>query len=237
MSAAVMPAFSAIRVVRRTGETIFAVQLAPRGDRQATLPLPNKLLSHFLDHFAKSARLRIKLLGAEWPGSWQLDHVLCEDMGLLIGHGIAAIHQERSARDGVIGRGHSSVCMDDACAEVTFSLESRPRAQWVVAPCVPVDIDGFVDSWYGEGGAVEGWCMGTNLRQFIDGFALGSGGTLLITVQHAGNLHHLYETVFRGLGEVVGASLGLSASIPCLPGDASGLAGIPQYSIETVEEA
>jgi imidazoleglycerol phosphate dehydratase HisB len=126
--------------------------------------------------------------------------------------------------------------MDDACAEVVLSFESRPRAQWEVSDRLCAGIDGFVDAWYDKEGSVEGWSMGTNLRQFVDGFALGSGATVLVTVQSAVNLHHLYEAVFRALGETVAAALGLSACVPCLPGDSSGLAGAPHYSIETIDK-
>ncbi len=235
MSTAATPAFPKVRVVRKTGETVFAVDLAPRDSRQAPLPLPNRLLSHFLDHFSKSARVQIELVSTEWPGSWQLDHVLCEDMGQLLGRGLAAIHDSRAPHEGLTGRGHSRVCMDDACAEVVLSFESRPRAQWDVPDNLGAGIDGFVDAWYDNEGSMVGWSMGTNLRQFVDGFALGAGATVLVSVQSAVNLHHLYEAVFRALGETVAAALGLAACVPCLPGDTSGLAGAPHYSIETVD--
>ena len=45
--------FESVVVTRRTAETEFEVVLAPRTERAASLPLPNRLLSHFIDHFAK----------------------------------------------------------------------------------------------------------------------------------------------------------------------------------------
>ena len=72
---------------------------------------------------------------------------------------------------------------------------------------------------------------GTNLRQFVDGFAYGSGCTLAITVLRCGNLHHLYEVLFRALGEVVRQAMGIPTS-ECLPGDSSGIAGAVEYTLE-----
>ena len=45
-----------------------------------------------------------------------------------------------------------------------------------------------------------------------------------------GNLHHLYETIFRGLGDAVAVAIGTAGS--CLPGDTSGLAGRCDYTVE-----
>jgi imidazoleglycerol phosphate dehydratase HisB len=90
-----------------------------------------------------------------------------------------------------------------------------------------------VDSWYGPDGGPAGVCHGTNLRQFLDGFAYGSGATIVIAVRgltgaEVVNLHHLYETIFRNLGDAVGAALGIANRAP---GEGSGLAGTPQYRI------
>lgn len=224
---------SAVRVLRETGETRFAVDIGPRVSRKPSLPLFNRLLSHFLDHFSKASRLSLELVNTQWPGSWLLDHVLCEDMGQLIGRGVAAIHDQVARQQGLIGRSHAKVCMDDAMAEVVISFEARPRAEWIVPP--NSNIDGFVDAWYAEDGHLLGWSSGTNLRQFLDGFAIGAGCGLVITIEHAGNLHHLYECIFRALGDAVGSALGLTMSVGALPGDTSGLAGMPAYSVERLE--
>lgn len=224
---------SPVRVCRKSGETTFTMTMGLRVSRQATLELPNKILSHLLDHFSKASRLALQLVETSWPGSWQLDHVLCEDMGQLVGRGVAAIHDDLAARGGVVGRARSKVCMDDALAEVVLSFEGRPRAEWIIADGLA--IDGFVDAWYGDDGCVVGWSSGTNLRQFVDGLALGSGATVVVHVERAGNLHHLYEAVFRALGQAVGESLGLTSTVAYLPGDTSGLAGTPVYTVEKLD--
>ncbi len=221
--------FTPLVVSRRTAETEFSLKLSPRTESAVSLDIPNRLLSHFVDHFSRGAGINVATATTDWPGSWQFDHVLCEDMGQLLGAGVAAIAKERTASVGIAGRAALSGVMDDAAASVEISLESRPRCSWNVGD--GIDIDGFVDSWYDATGVQVGQCFGTNLRQFIDGFALGSGATVAISVGAATNLHHLYEVIFRALGDAVGVALGTACR---LPGDGSGLAGPPVYETKTI---
>ncbi|HRX87448.1 MAG TPA: hypothetical protein P5572_20680 [Phycisphaerae bacterium] len=223
-------AFEPVRVARRTAETDFAIRVAPRTAAGGLVELPNRLLGHFVDHFARGAGLSVAVERTAWPQSWEFDHVLCEDMGQLTGRAVAAIAEERTARCGIPGRATAASAMDDAASTVRVTFESRPRCAWSVPR--RVDIDGYVDSWYTEGGAAGGVCYGTNLRQFLDGFAYGSGATVAIEVASGGNLHHLYETVFRNLGDAVGAALGTAQR---LPGEGSGLAGPPVYDVSRDE--
>lgn len=219
-------AFKAVQVRRATAETDFAVRLAPRTASGPLLDVPNRVLSHFLDHFAKASGMAISMDSTAWPRSWAFDHVLCEDLGQLIGRGVAAIAAERTASGGIAGRASATSGMDDCLSVVTVGFESRPRCDWQVPR--RVDIDGYVDSWYAVEGAPGGCCYGTNLRQFFDGFCYGSEASVWIEVRRAGNLHHLYETVFRNLGDAVGVAVGTTCRVA---GESSGLAGRPEYEV------
>lgn len=219
--------FAPIRIRRRTAETTFEIVLRPRVQAMATLALPNQALSHFLDHLFKATGVEVELTKTSFSGSWAFDHVLCEDMGQLIGRGFAEICGRRSDTVGVAGRASSICCMDDAQVEVCLSIEGRPRVEWIDAD----GIDGFVDAWYVGDENVQAIATGTNLRQFFDGFAIGAGATLIVTVRRVGNLHHFYEALFRGLGDALAEALGLQAR---LPGDGSGLAGAAVYEVEDV---
>jgi imidazoleglycerol phosphate dehydratase HisB len=222
--------FSAVRVARRTAETDFAIRVTPRPAAAPLVELPNRVLAHFVDHLSRGAGVQIAVERAAWPQSWEFDHVLCEDTGQLIGRAFAAIAEERTAASGIMGRAVAASAMDDSASAVRLAFESRPRCTW----CIPrrVDIDGFVDSWYSRDGAPGGVCYGTNLRQFLDGFAYGSGATLVVEISAGGNLHHLYETIFRNLGDTLGAALGTARR---LPGEGSGLAGAPVYDVSRVK--
>ncbi len=226
--------FTPLKVERRTGETCFGMIVRPRVDRAASMPLPNRLLSHFIDHFSKACGMAFELVRTDWPGSWALDHVLCEDMGQLTGRAVAGVLEELVRTRGAAGRATAQACMDDAESRVTVSFESRASVAWEVPR--RADINGFVDAWYDEKGRMAGWASGTNLRQYVDGFSYGSGASVSIGIIRAGNLHHVYETVFRALGDAVGEALGLRALTPRLPGDSSGLAGAPVYTAEALGE-
>ena len=218
--------FPPIQITRRTRETEFEVVLRPRSGRMQSLPVPNRLLSHFIDHLCKAGGFELELVRTDWPGSWSFDHVLCEDLGQLVGRGIAELQAIRSTERGVAGRATVSGCMDDARADLVLSFEGRPRAEWRL-PEVGTDVTGFVDSWYDDTGRMAGQAFGTNLQQFLDGFALGSGATLYVTVLESGNLHHVYEVIFRALGDAI--ALALELSDIRVPGDTSGLAGPATY--------
>ncbi len=220
--------FKPFQVVRKTAETRFALRVSPREDAGLELRLPNRLLAHFIDHFSKATGLRFELLSADWPGSWQFDHVLCEDLGQLVGRAIAELHDRRSATTGIPGRASACCAMDDARCDLVLSIEGRPRTDWSIPE--GLSIDGFVDSWY-EQDRVVGEAYGTNLRQFVDGFVLGLGATLNIRIERCDNLHHLYETLFRALGDAVEVALGGIAQR--LPDESSGFAGRASYEIES----
>jgi imidazoleglycerol phosphate dehydratase HisB len=224
------PDFTPVRVRRRTAETDFEIVLSPRTASKPSLDLPNRLLSHFLDHFSKAAGIAIELSEARWPSSWEFDHVLCEDLGQLVGRGVKAIAWDRTSRYGTPGRAAASSIMDDAESSVSIAFESRARCDWRIPPTA--QIDGFADVWYGAGGTQAGAAFGTNLRQFFDGFAQGGAISLCIEIIAAGNLHHAYETVFRNLGDAVALALGTERR---LPGESSGLAGVPLYEVTSFD--
>ena len=137
------------------------------------------------------------------------------------------------AEVGVPGRASATCCMDDCRAGLTLSLEGRAMSYWRVEGGLAA-IDGFVDAWFGEDGRQAGWSSGTNLRQFFDGFAYGAGATIHITVDKVGNLHHLYEALFRALGDAIRVALELPGGQ--LPGDSSGLAGECRYDVVVEED-
>lgn len=217
-----------VRVTRTTGETTFSVVVGPRTSAEPVAGLPNRLLGHLLDHFCKASGLSLETESLDWPGSWRFDHVLCEDLGQLVGRGVAQIAEQLIAQSGIPGRADCSAVMDESIASVTLSFESRPQVDWTIRR--HTDIDGFVDSWYNESGDMSGWCTGTNLRQFVDGFVFGSKVTLNVTIDTASNLHHLYEAIFRALGDAIRRALGLADAFGRLPGESSGFAGTPTYS-------
>lgn len=227
--------FPSLRVTRRTGETSFSITLSPRRQVGGRVALPNQLLGHLLDHFLKGCGIAMAVEHAAWPGSWRFDHVLCEDIGQLVGSGVAAIHQRRVAQQGVAGRACVSACMDESLVECTISFEGRPRSDWRLAD--GIDIDGFVDAWYDEKGNLCGWTTGTNLRQFLDGFAIGTGCTMAMTVHRGGNLHHVFEAAFRALGDAVGAALGTQTAASRVAGESSGFAGAAEYTAEEIRDA
>lgn len=222
--------FKPIRVRRETRETTLSFVFSPRRAAGKMVELPNRLLGHFLDHLLKACGVSLDISEVAWPGSCRFDHVLCEDVGQIVGCGFAAIHDQRAAACGIAGRGSAKVCMDESMAECVVSFEGRPRCEWINAS--GDSIDGFVDAWFDESGVMSGWSAGTNLRQFFDGFAIGARCTLSIEARGVGNLHHFFEAVFRATGDATAIALGIGER---LLEDTSGFAGVANYTVETLE--
>ncbi|MGB0714548.1 MAG: hypothetical protein ACPGXK_01640 [Phycisphaerae bacterium] len=222
-----------VRVLRQTGETSFGLTLAPRDTRGQMVSLPNKLLGHFLDHLLKACRLSLTFDTVDWPGSWMFDHVLCEDVGQAVGKALGEVHDQLAASRGVPGRASTQACMDDAAVGCVLSFEGRARCSWTLPD--GTDVGGFVDSWFGDSESPGGVAYGTNLQQFFDGLCYGAPLTLDLRVDRVGNLHHVYECLFRATGDAIATALNLDVRIPPVPGDTSGFAGIPQYIIESTK--
>ena len=225
--------FEPFRLQRRTRETDFAVLFEPRREPGDLVKLPNRLLGHFLDHFLKACGMSLKIENMSWPGSWRFDHVLCEDIGQLVGCGVAEIQDQLAVSCGVPGRANTQVCMDESLAECTISFEGRPRIEWIV-PSTD-SISGLVDAWYDDAGRMIGWSMGTNLQQFFEGFAIGSRSSVSLEIRRAGNLHHVFEAAFRALGDAVGMALGTGSAHARIQGDKSGFADVAEYIVERME--
>ena len=134
------PKINRVRVTRKTSETEFSIVLGPRTSAEPVAALPNRLLSHFLDHFCKASGLNLEMESLDWPGSWRFDHVLCEDLGQLVGCGVARIAEQLIAQTGIPGRADCRTVMDESVAAVALSLESRPRVDWVIR-CEPTSTD------------------------------------------------------------------------------------------------
>ena len=118
--------FTAVRVARRTVETDFAIRVAPRTVGAPQVELPNRILAHFLDHLSRGAGVQIAVERAAWPQSWEFDHVLCADMGQLIGPAFAAIAVERTAACGIAGRAVAGLVWIGSTRTVT--QPTRPYA-------------------------------------------------------------------------------------------------------------
>jgi imidazoleglycerol-phosphate dehydratase len=138
---------------------------------------------------------------------FKLTHVVCEDVGIVLGHAIRRI-VGRGLPDGVASDGSGYGGIDDALAFAYFVLEGRAN-HFLVLPDAQ------------RTGDVED-AHNTDLVQFFEGFAQGARGTLHLRLLAGADPHHQWEACFRAFAKAVRAAV---APDPWRAGATAGVKG------------
>src|SRR5690606_3471907 len=123
----------------------------------------------------------------------RLDHVVTEDVGLTFGRAIRELLDQRQKK-GVNQRGSYEVAFDEALVTVTLAFDGRSYCYFTK------ETEGLKTE-YTEDIAT------TNLRQFFEGFAQGSGCAIHIQVWAGIDSHHTWEATYKAFGEALRESL------------------------------
>ena len=166
-------------------------------DPTAIVTTPLKFLNHMIDHIAyrglfniRGGITEISLEGMPPDApSRLLDHVICEDLGATLGGALGQLFVEHSEAQGVNGCGFGLSTIDEALARVVLSIEGRPGF-FFTSPngSMPERVEDML-------------CC--DLINFLEGLARGIEGTLHVDVLKGQDPHHLWESVFRALGEAL----------------------------------
>ncbi len=203
-----------VRVSRRTTESEIevALNLGPRDpklrDRIET-PLP--FFNHLLEHIAWRAEVNLEV--AVRLTSFQLAHVVLEDVGDALGRAVAT-YLARTREHGAVGYGWALSTIDEALSRVVVSFEGRALLA--------------MDHQVGLPERVEGM-QSEDIAAFFEGFVQGGGCTLHADVLKGKNGHHMWESLFRALGESLGAAM---ARRPWRGGITPGVAGPRELEVD-----
>ncbi len=154
----------------------------PKKGLQTTMPF----LNHMLEHI--SARGELNLEVSVQLSDIYLYHVVCEDIGMTLGEALRG-YVEARLENGLKGYGFSLATIDEALARVVISFENRAYL-------------GFSS----PGVSIPAQTENTNsedLKTFLEGFVQGGRCTLHVDVLKGENGHHIWEAVFRALGEAL----------------------------------
>ncbi len=184
----------------------------PKKGLQTTMPF----LNHMLEHIA--ARGEFNLEVSVQLSDIYLYHVVCEDIGMTLGE-VLREYVEARLDEGVKGYGFSLATIDEALARVVVSFENRAYLN-VSSP--GVSIPAQTENTNSE-----------DLKTFLEGFVQGGRCTLHVDVLKGENGHHIWEAVFRALGEALFQALGTRT---WRKGITSGVAG-PINNRVNIEEA
>lgn len=196
---------SEVKVSRRTLESQIAVGLEQSKSRACQIQTGIKFFDHML--LGLASRACINLDASYLPATVAtLDHVICEDVGLTLGQAVRA-WIEAKRLDGVAERGYYCVAFDEALVRVTLAFDGRAYTflRGNVAGSKQAQVEDM---------------LSTNLRQFFEGFAQGSGCVVSVEFIFGNDSHHTWEAAFKAFGEALRESLS-----PC-PFRAGGTIGL-----------
>jgi imidazoleglycerol-phosphate dehydratase len=117
-------------------------------------------------------------------------HVVWEDVGMVLGVGISQLLNNRRD-DGVEGAGFGVACIDEVLSKCYLSFEGRAGCFIKIA-----------DSDASRRELVED-AKTQDVRQFFEGFAQGARATVHLEIGPSFDTHHLWESAFRAFGEAL----------------------------------
>ncbi len=174
---------------------------------KSKIKTPINFFSHMIEQWAWRSCLNYGL-DVNLTG-YRLDHVITEDSGMAFGQALSQVfYQLVDTPDGANGAGSSFGMIDEAAARVGISFEYRSGFYFNPAN---VKITERVEDM-----------NSADLIAFLGGLAQGGPLTLQIDLLAAEDPHHLWEAVFRGLGEATRAAL---SPCPWRSGTTPGVAG------------
>jgi imidazoleglycerol-phosphate dehydratase len=165
--------------ITREAEVRVAVGRGPR--REPSLGTGLAFFDHMLEMIAWHGGLNLEVTFVK--KTFALRHVVCEDIGLALGMGVAALLR-RAMADGVEGAGAAWRAMDEALAFAALSFEGRSMH------FISRESDGA------RAEQVEDM-TGADMVAFYEGFAQGARCTLHLRAAAGADPHHTWEAAAR----------------------------------------
>ncbi len=205
-----------VTIERRSRESLIRTTIAggsASDDLKANINTSIHFLNHMIEQWAWRACLN---LSADVQLThFVLQHVIAEDSGLCFGEALSRVAMQLMKDQGVNGSGSAEGFIDEAAAKVRLSFEFR---------------SGFYfdkDNVHMPERVEDMLC--TDLWNFLGGLVQGARCTLQINLLSGEDPHHIWESVFRGLGEATRIAL---SPCPWRKGQTPGVAGMIEVKSE-----
>jgi histidinol dehydrogenase len=179
-----------VTLIRKTRESQVIVSIN-KGERDPELKkkirTPLNFLNHMIEIIAWYSGFNIAV-DVSLEGGYSLMHVVTEDTGIAIGRTFLKLVQINIPK-GINGNGYGFGILDEAEASVFVSFEGRPMFKFRYLANEKFE-------------KVEDM-LSKDLENFLSGFSNGAKCTLHATVIDGKDPHHIWESVFRALGEAI----------------------------------
>ena len=169
-------------VERATKETRIRVSLDLDGTGESKISTGIGFMDHMLTLFAKHGKIDLEVACS---GDLEVDaHHTMEDLGLVMGE---CLEKALGDKRGINRYGFFLLPMDESLALVALDFSGRPFLAWDLVPPAPYIKD-----------------LDTELfREFFRALCVKSGLNLHVKLLAGGEVHHVFEAVFKGVAHAM----------------------------------
>ena len=168
--------------IRKTRETKIAVELDLDGSGKSEISTGIGFMDHMLELFARHGKFDLKVQAA---GDLEVDaHHTMEDLGLVMGE---VFSQALGDKKGIRRYGSFLLPMDETLVLIALDLSGRPYLVYDLIP--PVEKVGTLDT--------------ALFHEFFQAFCVKGGINLHVKLMAGGEIHHIFEAVFKGLARAL----------------------------------
>ena len=170
------------KLARKTRETSIEIELNLDGSGKSVIASGIGFMDHMLELFARHGKFDLKLKA---QGDLEVDaHHTMEDMGLVLGEVFARALGDKA---GIRRYGSFLLPMDETLVMIALDLSGRPYLAYDLTP--PVEKVGTLDT--------------ALFHEFFQAFCVKGGINLHIKLLAGGEIHHIFEAVFKGLARAL----------------------------------
>lgn len=183
-------------IERKTSETSISVKWNLDGSGYGRIDTGIPFMDHMLTLFARHGGFDLDVQAA---GDLDVDcHHTMEDLGLTMGH---ALTQAIGTKEGIARYGSFLLPMDESLALVALDLSGRPFLVYDVEP--PAEYIKDLDT--------------ALFKEFFQAFAVKGGVTLHIRMLSSGEVHHVFEAIFKGLARALANAVSMDPRMKGIP--------------------
>ena len=169
-------------ITRKTRETQISVTLKLDGSGVSSVETPVPFLDHMLELFARHGFFDLEVRA---KGDVEVDyHHTMEDLGMVLGE---ALNAALGDRRGIRRYGNFLLPMDETLVLIALDLSGRPYLVYDLVP--PVEKVGMLDT--------------ALFHEFFQAFCVKGGINLHVKLMTGGEIHHIFEAVFKGLARAL----------------------------------
>ena len=181
---------------RKTTETSIYVKWDLDGTGKGEINTGIPFMDHMLTLFARHGGFDLTV---QAQGDLEVDcHHTMEDLGLTMGH---ALTQALGMKEGIRRYGSFLLPMDESLALVALDLSGRPFLVYDVAP--PAEYIRDLDT--------------ALFKEFFTALSVKGGITLHIRMLSAGEVHHVFEAIFKGLARALAEAVSIDSRVQGVP--------------------